>query len=250
MLVQKKVVHPGFDFIRFTFDTISDKPPLHTILCEDLPIHPYLKKTNLVHLLKTSSTLESYDEPTSKICRFDSTSKEKRIENLTKFYSENQSEFVVKIEELICDHILCELKLNFYQNSEVECAGISIGLFNLLVKVFSRYLVETEFQPKIIEIFRKVVRHIHQTSQSPAEFYPPCLVKLASLITLHQDVADNSLVPHLKRELFDVMQTEPICGKVMLLLFPDCFCLDYDEFGRNSALTCMSSTIAILDLLK
>ena len=236
----------------FSFFNISDKPPLNVVLCEDLPVHPFLVKTNLVNLLRTSSTLQNSEEPPNKICRFDFELKENPIQTLTKFYSANQSVFVDKIEELICDAVQCEqkLKLSFEQKSLIECISSSKSLFGHLVKVFSRYLIETDFEQKIVDIFRKVVRYIHQTSQNPIELYPPCLVKLTSLITLHQDMKDISLIPHLKRELLEVLKSQSIYGKMMLLLFPESFCLDFDEFERNSSFTCMSTAITLLKLLK
>ena len=236
----------------YSLFNISDKPPLNVALCEDLPVHPYLVKTNLVNLLKTSSTLKNSEEPVNKICRFDFSLKENPIQTSIQFYSANQSVFVDKLEQLISDSIQCEQKqkLSFEQKNLIECISSSKSLFGHLVKVFSRYLVETNFEQKIVNIFRKVVRYIHQTSQNPVELYPPCLVKLTSLITLHQDIKDISLIPHLKRELLEVLKSESIYGKMMLLLFPESFCLDFDEFERNSSFTCMSTTITLLKLLK
>jgi hypothetical protein len=67
---------------------------------------------------------------------------------------------------------------------------------------------------------------------------------------LHEQTSDGTIIPLIKSELLEVIKTQPIFGKVMIVLYPDIFQIDFKSFLRNSEFTSLSSYITFSQSFK
>jgi hypothetical protein len=227
---------------------------LSVLLSDDLPLHDLLRRTNVVNYLRHTTTFRNDpddDEVRRKIFKFDLQPKADRIKKLTKTYSSNSSLFIDKVEQMIVDNVrLGKTSTPSFDPELLECVATSRILFQFVVKVFNRYLAETEFEPRVVDLYRNIIREIHATSEAPIELYPPELIKLSGLILLHEQTSDGTIIPLIKSELLEVIKTQPIFGKVMIVLYPDIFQIDFKSFLRNSEFTSLSSYITFSQSFK
>lgn len=224
------------------------KPPLEVTMCKDLVPHRLIKQTNIFHIVAHSDIyLSDKSRKANKLAHWFDFSKDRHS---LKYYIDHQDVFVEQIENLIlesvksCRTIEPEVRMvEFIADSEV--------LFSRTIQVFSTYLLETEFDPLIVELFRTFVKSVHKMCEFPVDLYPPELKKLLGLIFLFEKTKDKSLPPHLRAELGCVLKlNNPILGKIVVLLFPEMFGVDVENFVRMSELSCLATEFTLFKFQK
>ena len=208
----------------------SGKPSLRVLLCDELPLHDILQRTNVARFLRRTAK-DDVGDASAKRFRFSAESKEQRVAALTKTFLADPSKFVDRVEGVVVEALRSNDLSNVNAGYLVDSVSSSKRLFHLLIQIFVRYATETNFEDRIFKIFRAMVEQVHEGSHHPAELYPAHLSKVVGLI--HLNVKDEQTVRLLRTEMLNLILTDPVRAKVILLIFPGAFNLDFEKMAAS-----------------
>jgi hypothetical protein len=197
----------------------SEKRSLKVLLFDHLPLHNFLERTNVVKLLRQTPKL--VDDTRSKRFRFDVEDEKKKIESSKECFLLDSTQFIDRIECFIVETLKSEESTIDFNFILFACIASSRRLFQQLVQIFVRYVIETDFDPKIVETLQMSIKKIHEISEQPLELYPPHLAKLAGLVHALENDTDEDQWRLVQSELMKSLLSNPFETKVMLLLFPE-----------------------------
>jgi hypothetical protein len=98
--------------------------------------------------------------------------------------------------------------------------GESSKNFCLMLSYMTTLVIETDFNPRIINVFRDLVRNVHQESEFPPDLYPSELKRLVTLIGL-PDQHKEQIRLVINQEILHLLSTHTFLTKIFLLLFPN-----------------------------
>ena len=227
---------------------VAEKPSLKVWLTAecDLPIHDFLQRTNVARLLRflkcsttTATFLNDQEERRGKRLKVDpAVRKGEIVERLTKVFISDPARFIEAVENVLVSSLkpgnlsISEGTSPWTSRKEIisfhsepflfHCIASSKDLFDKLIQIMMRYVLETDFEPCVVKILRDMIKKVHDKAvASPIELYPSHLAKLAGLVVLRQNEKDVNVSNLIRCESLKVAHKNPFQAKVMLLLFPE-----------------------------